>query len=54
VKWLLAFPHYLVLVILSIAALVVVIVAWFAILFVGRDPPRAVPLRRGRWWRWLR
>jgi Domain of unknown function (DUF4389) len=38
VKWLLAFPHYLVLVILNIAALVVVIVAWFAILFVGRYP----------------
>jgi hypothetical protein len=39
VKWLLAFPHYFVLFFLWIAALVVVIVAWFAILFTGRDPP---------------
>jgi Domain of unknown function (DUF4389) len=31
-------PHYLVLVFLDIAALVVVIVAWFAILFTGRYP----------------
>jgi hypothetical protein len=39
VKWLLAFPHYFVLFFLEIAALVVVIVAWFAILFTGRYPP---------------
>ena len=38
VKWLLAFPHYVVLCFLWIAALVVVIVAWFAILFSGRYP----------------
>jgi Domain of unknown function (DUF4389) len=38
VKWLLAVPHYIVLVLLSLAALVVVIVAWFAILFTGRYP----------------
>ena len=38
VKWLLAIPHYIVLVLLDIAALVVVIVAWFAILFTGRFP----------------
>jgi len=38
VKWLLAIPHYIVLFFLSIAALVVVIVAWFAILFTGRYP----------------
>jgi hypothetical protein len=38
VKWLLAIPHYIVLVFLGIAALVVVIVAWFAILFTGRYP----------------
>jgi Domain of unknown function (DUF4389) len=36
VKWLLAIPHYVVLFFLWIAALVVVIVAWFAILFTGR------------------
>ena len=38
VKWLLAIPHYIVLIFLDIAALVVVIVAWFAILFTGRYP----------------
>jgi hypothetical protein len=38
VKWLLAIPHYIVLFFLDIAAVVVVIVAWFAILFTGRYP----------------
>ena len=38
VKWLLAIPHYIVLAVLYIAAAVVVIVAWFAILFTGRYP----------------
>ena len=38
VKWLLAIPHYIVLVFLALAALVVVIIAWFAILFTGRYP----------------
>ena len=38
VKWLLAVPHYVVLLFLAIAAVVVVIVAWFAILFTGRYP----------------
>jgi hypothetical protein len=38
VKWLLAIPHYVVLFFLDVAALVVVIVAWFAILFSGRYP----------------
>jgi uncharacterized protein DUF4389 len=38
VKWLLAIPHYIVLFFLYIAVLVVVIVAWFAILFTGRYP----------------
>jgi hypothetical protein len=35
---LLAIPHYIVLFFLWIAALVVVIVAWFAIVFTGRYP----------------
>jgi hypothetical protein len=35
VKWLLAIPHYVVLFFLDIAAFVVVIVVWFAILFNG-------------------
>ena len=38
VKWLLAIPHYIVLFFLYIGAIVVVIVAWFAILFTGRYP----------------
>jgi hypothetical protein len=38
VKWFLAIPHYIVLVFLDIAAIVVVIVAWFAILFTGQYP----------------
>jgi Domain of unknown function (DUF4389) len=38
VKWFLAIPHYIVLIFLNIAAVVVVIIAWFAILFTGRYP----------------
>jgi hypothetical protein len=38
VKWLLAIPHYVVLLFLWIAAVVLVIVGWFAILFTGRYP----------------
>ncbi len=38
VKWLLALPHYVVLFALSIASLVCIVIAWFAILFTGRYP----------------
>ena len=38
VKWFLAIPHYIVLFLLYIGAVVVVIVAWFAILFTARYP----------------
>jgi hypothetical protein len=38
VKWLLAIPHYVVLIFLWIGAVVAVVVAWFAILFTGRYP----------------
>jgi hypothetical protein len=38
VKWLLAVPHYIVLVFLWLGVLVAVIAAWFAILFTGRYP----------------
>ena len=38
VKWLLAIPHFVVLVFLWIAALFAVVVAWFAIVFTGRYP----------------
>ena len=38
VKWLLAIPHYIVLLFLYLALIVLVIGAWFAILFTGRYP----------------
>jgi hypothetical protein len=38
VKWLLAIPHYVVLLFLSIGALFAALFAWFAILFTGRYP----------------
>jgi hypothetical protein len=38
VKWFLAIPHYVVLLFLTIAALVAVVAAWFAIVFTGRYP----------------
>jgi hypothetical protein len=52
VKWLLAIPHYLVLILLTIASLFGVIVAWFAILVTGQYP-RALfdfVVGVGRWW----
>ncbi|HEY3015548.1 MAG TPA: DUF4389 domain-containing protein [Nocardioides sp.] len=52
VKWLLAIPHYIVLFFLTVAAVVVVIVAWFAILFTGRYPRGMFDfvVGVGRWW----
>ena len=38
VKWLLAIPHYIVLVFLFVAAFVSVLLSWFAILFTGKYP----------------
>jgi hypothetical protein len=38
VKWFLAIPHYIVLVFLTLAAVVAVVIVWFAILFTGRYP----------------
>ena len=38
VKWLLAIPHYIVLIVLWLVAIVAVIVAWVAILVTGRYP----------------
>ncbi len=38
VKWFLAIPHYIVLFFLWLAAIVVVVIAWFAVLFTGRYP----------------
>lgn len=51
VKWLLAIPHYIVLFFLTIAAVVIAVVAWFAILFTGRYPRVLFDLVEGviRW-----
>lgn len=38
VKWILAIPHYIALVVLWISVLVVTVIAWFAIIFTGRYP----------------
>jgi len=38
VKWFLAIPHYVVLAVLAIAAVVAIVIAWFAILFTGQYP----------------
>ncbi len=38
VKWLLAFPHYVALIPVGLTALVLLVAAWFAILFTGRYP----------------
>jgi hypothetical protein len=38
VKWFLAIPHFVVLIFLYVATVVMVLVAWFAILFTGRYP----------------
>jgi len=38
VKWILAIPHYFVLLFLGLGAIVAVVIAWFAILFTGTYP----------------
>jgi hypothetical protein len=38
VKWLLAIPHYFVLLFLWIGAIIAILIAWFAILITGRYP----------------
>ena len=38
VKWILAIPHYIALVVLGVIALVVLVISWFAILITGRYP----------------
>ena len=52
VKWLLAIPHYLVLLVLSVGAFFAVLFAWFAILFTGRYPRGLFDyvVGVGRWW----
>ena len=52
VKWLLAIPHFLILIVLSLAAFFAVVIAWFAILFTGRYPRALFTFVVGvtRWW----
>jgi len=52
VKWLLAIPHFLVLMVLSVAAFFAVVIAWFAILFTGQYPRGLFDfvVGVGRWW----
>ncbi|MGI5940312.1 MAG: DUF4389 domain-containing protein [Thermoleophilia bacterium] len=52
VKWFLAIPHWFLLFFLSLAALVCVVVAWFAILFTGVYPRSLFDFVEGvnRWW----
>jgi len=52
VKWLLAIPHFIVLGVLAAAAVVCVIIAWFAILTTGRYPRPLFDFVVGvfRWW----
>jgi len=52
VKWLLAIPHFVVLIVLSVAAFFAVVFAWFAILFTGRYPRGLFDfvVGVGRWW----
>jgi hypothetical protein len=38
IKWLMAIPHWILLAFLWLGAIIVVIIAWFAILFTGRYP----------------
>lgn len=52
VKWILAIPHVIVLIVLSIAAFFAVVIAWFAIIFTGRYPRALFDFVVGvaRWW----
>src|SRR4051794_41909102 len=53
VKWILAIPHYVVLLFLHIAYVVVTVIAFFAILFTGKYPRGLFDFNVGGMrWRW--
>ncbi|WP_343599239.1 DUF4389 domain-containing protein [Mycobacterium sp.] len=53
VKWILAIPHYVVLLVLHVGVVVVTVIAFFAILFTGRYPRPLFDFRLGVMrWRW--
>jgi Domain of unknown function (DUF4389) len=53
VKWLLAIPHYVVLIVLYIGLFFALIFAWFAILFTGRYPRGVFGFAEGVYrWHW--
>jgi hypothetical protein len=53
VKWILAIPHYIVLIFLHIAYLVVTVIAFFAILITGKYPHSLFEFSVGvKRWRW--
>jgi hypothetical protein len=53
VKWILAIPHYIVLIFLHIANLVVTVIAFFAILITGKYPRALFDFSLGvKRWRW--
>ncbi len=54
VKWILAIPHFIALIVLSMAAIIVTIIAWFSIIFTGVYPKSLFDfvVGVGRWgWR---
>jgi len=54
-KWVFAIPHLIVLAFLSIAALAILVVGWFAILFTGQFPRGMFDFVVGtmRWYEWV-
>jgi Domain of unknown function (DUF4389) len=52
VKWLLVIPHLIILFVLSVAAFVAVVIAWFTILITGHNPRGLFDFVVGvaRWW----
>ena len=51
-KWLFAIPHFIVLLFLAIAASVVLLIAWFAVIITGRWPEGLRTFYIG-YYRWL-